>query len=177
MRAVPPSSVLAGTARTTTPGPKHQPMTLLICRTCPRYDRRATGQFSRDLAAAIHADGRDIPARNVQCLGGCPDNSVIAVDGPGMTRVRFTGITSDDAPAIINATLAHQASSTGNPGDWLIPAELTSRISSVTAKRQPGTSSDASDRSQRPRQAPPAYRDRPWASRIIRPSFPGQPHS
>ena len=174
---MPPSNVLAGAARTTTPGPKHQPMTLLICRTCPRYDRRTTGQFSRDLTAAIRADGRDIPTRNVQCLGGCPDNSVVAVDGPGMTRVRFTGITSDDATAIINAALAHQASATGNPGDWFIPSELTSRISSVTVKRRPGTPGDTSYRSQRLRQAPPAYRDRPWASRIIRPSFPGQPHS
>lgn len=47
-------------------------MTLLICRTCPRYDRRSTGQFGRDLAAAITATGTDVPIRNVQCLGGCP---------------------------------------------------------------------------------------------------------
>ena len=166
-------------ASTSSSGPETRAndLTLLICRTCPRYDRRTTGQFAQDLTAAIRADGRDIPTCNVQCLGGCPDDSIVAVDGPGMTRVRFTGITSDDATAIINATLAHQASDTGNPGDWLIPSELTSRISSVTAKRRPGTLSDAGDRSQRPRQAPPAYRDRPWASRIIRPSFPGQPHS
>jgi predicted metal-binding protein len=145
-------------------------MTLLICRTCPRYDRRATGRFARDLTAAIHADGRDIPTRNVQCLGGCPDHNVVAVDGPGLTRVRFTGITSDDAPAIINATLAHHASSTGNPGDWLIPAELAGRISSVTAKRQPGTPSDAGSQSQLPRQASPAYHHRPWAPRTFRAS-------
>ena len=30
-------------------------MTLLICRTCPRYDPRSTGQFSRDLTDAIAA--------------------------------------------------------------------------------------------------------------------------
>jgi len=66
-----------------------------------------------------------------------PDDSAVAVDGPGMTRVRFTGITSDDATAIINAALAHQASSTGTPSDRLIPTELSSRISSVTVKRQP----------------------------------------
>jgi predicted metal-binding protein len=142
-------------------------MTLLICRTCPRYDRRATGQFARELAAAIRADGRDIPTRNVQCLGGCPDHSVIAVDGPGKTRVRFTGITSDDAPAIINAALAHQASSTGNPSDWLIPADLASRISSVTVKRQADAPGQASEPSQASRLAPPAYHQRPWAPRNI----------
>jgi predicted metal-binding protein len=145
-------------------------MALLICRTCPRYDRRATGQFARDLTAALRAGGRDIPARNVQCLGGCPDHSVIAVDGPGKTRVRFTGITSDDAPAIINATLAHQASSTGNPGDWLIPAELTSRISSVTAKRQADAPGQTSQPPQASHLASPAYRHRPWGPRTIRAS-------
>jgi predicted metal-binding protein len=143
-------------------------MTLLICRTCPRYDRRTTGQFARDLTAAIRADGRDIPIRNVQCLGGCPDPSVIAVDGPGMTRVRFTSLTSDDARAIINATVAHQASSTGNPGDWLIPAELAGRISSVTAKGQAAAPGQASEPSQAPRIAPPAYRHQPWAPRTFR---------
>jgi predicted metal-binding protein len=145
-------------------------MTLLICRTCPRYDRRATGQFARDLTAAIRADGRDVPTRNVQCLGGCPDHSVIAVDGPGMTRVRFTAITSDDAPAIINATLAHQASSTGNPGDWLIPAELAGRISSVTAKRQAAAPGQAGEPPPALPIASPAYRHRPWAPRTFRAS-------
>lgn len=145
-------------------------MTLLICRTCPRYDRRATGQFARDLTAAIRADSRDIPTRNVQCLGGCPDDSVVAVDGPGKTRVRFTGITSDDAPAIINATLAHQASSTGNPGDWLIPAELADRISSVTVKRQAAAPGQTGQPSQTSHLASPAYSHRPWGPRTIRAS-------
>ena len=93
-------------------------MTLLICRTCPRYNTRSTGQFSRDLTDAIAADGRDITIRKVQCLGGCPDDGVAAVDGPGMTRVRFTSLTSHDAAAIITATLAHQTSTTGDPDDW-----------------------------------------------------------
>ena len=112
-------------------------MTLLICRTCPRYDRRSTGQFGRELAAAVTAAGADVPVRNVQCLGGCPDDGVVAVDGPGLTRVRFTHLTSDDAPAVVKAALAHQASATGDPGDWAVPDELTSRISSITTKRKP----------------------------------------
>jgi predicted metal-binding protein len=144
-------------------------MTLLICRTCPRYDRRATGQFARDLTAAINVDGRDIPTRNVQCLGGCPDHSVIAVDGPGMTRVRFTGVTSDDAPAIINATLSHHASATGDPGDWLIPAELADRISSVTTKRQP----TQPGRPAQPQNAPSTYRNQPWGRTLRLPGPAG----
>ena len=80
-------------------------MTLLICRTCLRYDCRSTGQFGRELAAAITAAGADVPVRN--------------------------------ARAIIKAALAHQASTTGDPGDWAVPEELASRISSITTKRKP----------------------------------------
>ena len=112
-------------------------MTLLICRTCPRYDCPSTGRFGRELAAAVTDAGADVSVRNVQCLGGCPDDGVAAVDGPGLTRVRFTGLTSDDAPVIIKAALAHQASATGYPGDWAVPEELTGRISSITTKRKP----------------------------------------
>ena len=89
------------------------------------------------MAAAITAVGTDVPVRNVQCLGGCPDDGVAAVDGPGLSRVRFTGLTSDDAPAIIKAALAHQASATGDPSDWAVPGELAGRISSITTKRNP----------------------------------------
>src|SRR4051794_28439167 len=58
-------------------------MTLLICRTCPRYDPRATGQFGRRLTAALaQIPDNPIAVRNVQCLGGCPDDGVVAVDAP-----------------------------------------------------------------------------------------------
>jgi predicted metal-binding protein len=70
-------------------------MPLLICRTCPRYDTRATGEFGRRLDAAIvrSAEGATVPVRNVACLGGCPNHGVVAVDGPGKARARFTGLT------------------------------------------------------------------------------------
>ena len=115
-------------------------MTLLICRTCPRYDPRATGQFGRRLTAALAQIADDEPenpiaVRNVQCLGGCPDDGVVAVDGPGKTRVRFTGLDETDAKAVHAAALAHDACTTGAPEDWQIPAELADRISSVTLKR------------------------------------------
>ncbi len=38
-----------------------------------------------------------IVIRNVQCLGGCPDEGVVAVDGPEKGRVRFTGLHETDA--------------------------------------------------------------------------------
>jgi predicted metal-binding protein len=112
---------------------------LLVCRTCPRYDVRASGDFGRALVAAIVAD-RDaagVSVRNVQCLGGCPDHGVAALDGPGKVRVRFSGLDPDDAGALLAAAAAHGACESGAPEEWDVPAELVDRISSVTHKRQP----------------------------------------
>lgn len=72
-----------------------------------------------------------------RCLGGCPDDGVVAVDGPGKARVRFTGLGAADAEVVVKAATAHDASRTGLPVDWEIPAELAERISSVTPKRGP----------------------------------------
>lgn len=47
-------------------------MTLLICRTCPRYDLRTSGEFGRALSAAVSARATGVSVRNVLCLGGCP---------------------------------------------------------------------------------------------------------
>jgi len=110
-------------------------VTLLICRTCPRYDMRATGTFGAVMSAAVAASG--VAVRGVQCLGGCPEHGVVAVDGPGKTRVRFTGLDVGDADAVVRAARAHDASASGSPGDWVVPVELMERISAVTYKRLP----------------------------------------
>jgi predicted metal-binding protein len=112
-------------------------MTLLVCRTCPRYDTPNNGEFRRALDARIAqnpaADPRTV--RHVQCLGGCPEDGVAAVDGPGKARVRFNGLTADDADALVEAALAHAACPTGAPDEWDVPTELVDKVSSVTYKR------------------------------------------
>lgn len=113
-------------------------MTLLVCKTCPRYDVRRNGEFARGLIAAITAEARRPAVRGVQCLGGCPGDGVVALDGPGMTRVRFNHLTADDAPAVVEAACAHAASVTGHPEDWTVPSSIAGRISAVTTKRGPG---------------------------------------
>ena len=114
-------------------------MTLLVCRTCPRYDTPNNGEFRRALDARIAqnpaADPRTV--RHVQCLGGCPEDGVAAVDGPGRARVRFNGLTADDADALVQAAQAHAACPTGAPDEWDIPTELADKVSSVTYKRGP----------------------------------------
>jgi predicted metal-binding protein len=101
-------------------------MTLLICRTCPRYDTADNGEFRRAVDAEIARNAAADPrtVRHVQCLGGCPEDGVAAVDGPGKTRVRFNGLHAGHADALIRAPRAHAASPTGAPDEWDIPAEL-----------------------------------------------------
>ncbi|GAA4714304.1 hypothetical protein GCM10023215_66870 [Pseudonocardia yuanmonensis] len=112
-------------------------MPLLICRTCPRYDPADSGRFSRALTEALRTDpaAAAVPVRYVQCLGGCPDDGVAAVDGPGKARVRFTGLDAGHAGPLVEAAQAHTGCGTGAPGDWDVPAELRDRVSSVTPKR------------------------------------------
>jgi len=112
---------------------------LLVCRTCPRYDAHRSGEFSRALAAAIaEQPARDgVEIRHVDCLGGCPRDGVVAVDGPGKARVRFSRLDSNDAEAILRAAEAHHDCLTGAPEDWEVPGSLADRISSVTLKRRP----------------------------------------
>ena len=110
---------------------------LLVCRTCPRYDADASGGFARRLLAAIAnlPGAAVVPIRGVACLGGCPDDGVVALAGHGKARVRFTRLSEADADAVVRAAEAHGDCPTGTPGDWEVPAELIGRLGSVTPTR------------------------------------------
>ncbi len=64
-----------------------------------------------------HVIDGEIQIRAVACLGGCPDDGVIAVD--------------------VCATIADEASTSGDLADWQVPLQLKDRISSITQKRTP----------------------------------------
>ena len=123
-------------------------MALLVCRTCPRYDRRRTGEFGRRLTSAITALVRsgssDVAVRGVLCLGGCPRNGVAAIDGPGKARVRFSNLTEDDAADLLAAAAAHARCASGEPAELDLSDPLRRRISSVTVKRLAQTAAQAS---------------------------------
>lgn len=53
--------------------------------------------------------------RQVACGAGCPNPGSVALDAVGKTRIRFSGLTTEDAPALADATLRHDASTHGNP--------------------------------------------------------------
>lgn len=120
-------------------------MTILICGTCPRYDRPNRGSFGPRMQAALMAqngpeqvDGRPLRARFVQCLGGCPNHGVVAIDAPFKTRIRLSGLDPGDAlltGAILRAALAHEQSHDGDPDELAIAQALRPHISAVTTKR------------------------------------------
>jgi predicted metal-binding protein len=108
---------------------------LLVCRTCPRYEADS-GSFGDRLDLALtHARSHGVRVRHVPCVGGCPHAGNIALDGPGKPRVRFSSLTTDDADDLLAAAAAYDASPTGTPGDWDVPAPLKDRLTAVTPKR------------------------------------------
>lgn len=109
-------------------------MTLLVCRTCPRY-QSDTGSFLQNAEHALAASGIDY--RVVQCVGGCNHPGNIALDAPGKARVRISGLTSEHFDAILTATTAHHRSATGIPDEWQLPDELAGHITAVTPKSAP----------------------------------------
>ncbi|MEJ2866482.1 DUF1636 family protein [Actinomycetospora sp. OC33-EN08] len=111
-------------------------MPLLVCRTCPR-DRADTGSFGVALDRLLTgAAERGVRVRHVPCLGGCPNDGNVAVDGPGKPRVRFSHLSADDAPWLLDAAAAFDASESGVPdGGWEVPSALRDRLTAVTPKR------------------------------------------
>ncbi|MFC5137682.1 DUF1636 family protein [Actinomycetospora rhizophila] len=110
-------------------------MPLLVCRTCPRYESDS-GSFGDELDPALtRAAARGVRVRHVPCVGGCPRAGNVALDGPGKPRVRFSSLTADDADDLVEASAAYDASATGVPGDWEVPAPLEGRLTAVTPKR------------------------------------------
>jgi predicted metal-binding protein len=105
---------------------------LLICRTCPRHDVDS-GSFGAALDGALV--GADVRVRHVPCLGGCPNAGNVAVDGPGKPRVRFSRIAVDDAEDLLDAARRYDASPSGAPDEWEVPAGLAARVSAVSPKR------------------------------------------
>ena len=92
-----------------------------------------SGSFGAALDGALA--GADVRVRHVPCLGGCPNAGNVAVDGPGKPRVRFSRIGVDDAEDLLDAARRYDASPSGSPGDWEVPAGLAARVTAVSPKR------------------------------------------
>ncbi|GAB2929016.1 hypothetical protein GCM10027047_27170 [Rhodococcus aerolatus] len=109
----------------------------MVCRTCPR-DRPDSGAFAATLLPALagaSTGDRALPLRQVACVAGCPTPGSVTLDAVGKTRIRFSGLTAEDAPALVAATLAHADAVHGDPDELALPENLAARITAVTRKR------------------------------------------
>ncbi|WP_338889197.1 hypothetical protein [Rhodococcus sovatensis] len=61
---------------------------------------------------------------------------MVALDCAGMSRVRFSGVTPEDAAALRQAHASYEHSATGHPSEWEVPANLVAAITAVTPKRR-----------------------------------------
>jgi len=106
---------------------------IFVCLTCNRYDPVPVGEPTpgRRLATALQAraPGCGITIRTVECLNGCPHPCTAALRTPGKCVIRFSGLTQDDAPALIEAAERYAASEDGDIPDDAVPASLRGRIS------------------------------------------------
>jgi predicted metal-binding protein len=109
---------------------------LLICETCPRYtrDTRTFGPKMLDALAAAGAT-KQVRTTRVACVGGCPNPGNVALDSVGKPRVRFSGLTENDADALVQAAAAYEASNSGDPTEWTVPNALAGKITAVSPKR------------------------------------------
>ncbi len=117
------------------------PHILYECRTCPRYEPPLpAGEVGRGeaLADRIKDLAEDWPLadkiriRAVNCLGGCPKPCNVSLGAPGKTRVRFSRLGPDDAPAVLEVAGAYFASPDGEMDPEQVPESLRTRLSALS---------------------------------------------
>ena len=108
---------------------------IIVCLTCNRYAAPRAGEPTpgRRLAVALLASarspGHEVTVRTVECLNGCPHPCTAALRTPGKCIIRFSGLTPEDAPALIEAAEHYAISHDGNIPSEAIPASLRSKVS------------------------------------------------
>lgn len=108
---------------------------VFVCTTCNRYAPAPAGQATpgQHLAQAMkrHAAqcGSTIAVRTVECLNGCPHPCMAALRTPGKCVIRFSELTVEDAPALLEAAALYAASPDGDMAPETLPASLRGRVS------------------------------------------------
>lgn len=108
---------------------------VLVCLTCDRYARSDAGEptpgrrLAGALLASARAPGRNVTVRTVECLNGCPHPCTAALRTPGKCAIRFSGLTPEDAPALIEAADAYAASADGDLPVEAMPTSLRGKVS------------------------------------------------
>jgi predicted metal-binding protein len=114
---------------------------VFVCVTCNRYAPPAAGEATpgQRLALALkqHAAGRGgtVAVRTVECLNGCPNPCTAALRSPGKAVIRFSALTAEDAPALLDAAQLYADSADGDLRDDAVPPPLRAKISDRVSAR------------------------------------------
>ena len=114
---------------------------VFVCLTCNRYAPPEAGQATpgQRLATALkqHAarSGSAVAVRTVECLNGCPHPCTAALRSPGKVVIRFSGLTAEDAPDLIEAAQLYADSADGDLPQEAVPAPLRAKISDRVSVR------------------------------------------
>ncbi len=114
---------------------------VFVCMTCDRYAPASVGQATpgQRLALAMkqHAArrGSTVAVRTVECLNGCPHPCTAALRTPGKMVIRFSGLTADDAPALLDAAALYAESFNGDVPSEGLPASLRGKVSDRVSVR------------------------------------------
>ncbi len=105
---------------------------IFVCTTCHRYDPVPSGQATpgQRLAQAMkqQAGGSGVAVRTVECLNGCPHPCTATLRMPGKVMIRFAGLTTADAAALLDAARLYAASPDGDVATDALPAPLRGKV-------------------------------------------------
>lgn len=108
---------------------------VFVCLTCNRYATQQPGEptlgerMARATKLASAHAGSPVTVRMVVCLNGCPNPCTAALREPGKCAIRFSQLTADDAPALIEAATLYAASTDGDLSPDALPQALRGKIS------------------------------------------------
>lgn len=114
---------------------------VFVCTTCNRYAPAPAGQATpgQRLAFAMkqHAarSGSTVAVRTVECLNGCPHPCTAALRMPGKMVIRFAELTTEDAPALLEAASRYAESPDGDVPAEALPASLRGKVSDRVSVR------------------------------------------
>ena len=105
---------------------------LYVCRTCVRDqpvgpDTSTAGQQLADRVVAASLS-EQIDVRVVECLNGCPRPCNVALRGPGKRIYRFSRVTTDDVPALLELARRYVGRADGCLSEGEIPVRLVAKL-------------------------------------------------
>lgn len=114
---------------------------VFVCTTCDRYAGSLAGQPTpgQRLAHAMRQYaarcGGTVAVRTVECLNGCPHPCTAALRAPGKVVIRFSELSAEDAPALIEAAERYAETPGGDIPPDALPASLRGKVSDRVSVR------------------------------------------